>query len=61
MMYVWIGIGIVLLITVTKLVKAWNAPRVSEADKEKAEAIQRERTERLRIRKENRRRKKSKF
>jgi hypothetical protein len=54
MMFVWIALGIAVVAALAKLVSAWNGPRVAEADAEKAAKVQEERTERLRLRKEAR-------
>jgi len=68
MLYVWIGLGIVLLVVITKLVKAWNEPKVSadhakevEAKAKLREAALAERTERKRIQAESRSKRRERF
>jgi len=54
MIFLYIGIAVVVIGALAKLFSAINGPRVAEAEKEKAEAVQREKTERIKLRTEAR-------
>jgi hypothetical protein len=52
MIYVWAGIVIVVLFLVGRIIRWWNLPEVAAARTKRVEERQRQRTERLRIRRE---------
>lgn len=56
MIYLWLGIAIVILFLVGRIIRWWNLPAVTEARAKKVKARQDARTERLRIRRERRKR-----
>lgn len=50
MLYVWIGVAIVILFLIGRIIRWYNLPKVAEARARRVEVRQKERTERIRIR-----------